>query len=259
MTALFGTAVSAVLVAFSVGTHYLAYRLQVATPGSPPLSALRWVDVNAERNIPTAWSVLLLLSAAWLAATCARGTASGRGWLLVAVTAGWLAADEGLELHERLGPAGRAVAGNALHFAWVVPATCAAAVVGVILLARLRQQPRLVRRRLIAAGAVFLTGAIALETASGLVLQAYGPREGYIVVTAAEEWLEMTGACLLLATLVAVRAARSGSGRTAPKQPAFSVDALVTAHDESGARSTGPSSRTASAAPSALPGARPGT
>ena len=209
-------AVSTVLVATSVATHYLAYRLQVADPGADVIAALSWLDVNAERNVPTAWSTLLLLAAALTAGVLAlRGAAMGRGWSLVSVTAGFLALDESLELHERLTPAGTALVGEVLHFAWVVPGAFAGAVVGTVLLLRLRRQPVLIRRRLVLSGVVYLTGALLLETLSGVVLRYDGPREPYIVVTALEELLEMVGASLLVATVLAVpRRADVDDGRT---------------------------------------------
>jgi hypothetical protein len=90
--------------------------------------ALRWFDVNSERNVPTAWSTLLLLAGAAAAAALAhegrRSSRPGTGWLLVASTAALLALEEWLELHERLGGAGEAVARDALHFAWVCLAPC---------------------------------------------------------------------------------------------------------------------------------------
>ncbi len=132
--------VSALLVIASVAIHYLAYRLQVANPGSAPIAALKWFDVNSERNVPTAWSALLLLACVVVAASLAlRRRDADRGWLLVGATAGYLALDESLELHERLGPIGAAVTGNALHFAWVVPGALAAAIAGALLVVRLRR------------------------------------------------------------------------------------------------------------------------
>ena len=47
---------SAVLVATSVVTHYLAYRLQHANPGAEVFSALEAIDVTSERSVPTPWS-----------------------------------------------------------------------------------------------------------------------------------------------------------------------------------------------------------
>ena len=193
--------VSGVVVAMSLAVTVAAWRLQVAAPGSAPIAALQWFDVNSERNVPTAWSALLLLACAVTAALLAvRG---GAGWLLVAVTSAFLALDESFELHERLGGLGASVADDRLHFAWVVPGAALACVVGLVLLQRLRTQPVEVRRRLVVAGAVYLTGALVLETLSGQVLRGYGAGgKAYTLVTSVEEGLEMAGASLLLAALL---------------------------------------------------------
>lgn len=200
-------AVSALLVALSLAVRVAAYRLQVADPASEPVAALRWFDVNSERNVPTTWSVLLLLAASLLAAGLAlREHRWASAWTMTSLVTALLALDEGLALHERLGVLGSAVAGDLLHFAWVVPGALVAAATGVVLLAAFRRQPRQVRRRLVAAGAVYLTGALVLETLSGVVLRADGDREAYVLVTALEEGLEMGGACLLLGALLLARA-----------------------------------------------------
>jgi hypothetical protein len=214
--------VSAGVVLLSLAVTAAAWRLQVAAPGSAPIAALRWFDVNSERNVPTAWSALLLLASAVTAATLAVRARGGSGWLLVAVTCAFLAVDESFELHERLGGLGATVADDRLYFAWVVPGAALAAVVGLVLLRRLRSQPAEVRRRLVVAGAVYLAGALVLETVSGQVLRAFGAGgRAYTVVTSVEEGLEMAGASLLLAALLAALAQAkpgrnsSSTGRTA--------------------------------------------
>ncbi len=61
---------------------------------------------------------------------------------------------------------------------------------------------------------MYVTGALALETASVLVDHQFGARAVYLVVTGAEEFAEMSGIALLLATLLAVAGlgARSRDG-----------------------------------------------
>lgn len=160
---------SVVVVAISLAVRLLAHRLQVADPGSPPIAALRLFDVNSERNVPTAWSVALLLSAVALAGSLAvvEDRSRAGGWALVTLVSAALALDEWFALHERLGALGAAVADDALHFAWVVPGALVAGVVGLVLLTALRGQPPVVRRRLSVCGLFHLTGALGLETVSG--------------------------------------------------------------------------------------------
>lgn len=198
--------VSGLLVLASVVTLLVAHRLQAADPTTEPIAALRWFDVNSERNVPTAWSALLLLSssvtAALLALRRGRADRARAGWLLVALAAAYLALDESLELHERLNDVGRTFTDDRLHFAWVVPGVVAAAAVGLVLLRQLQTQSAEVRRRLVLAAAVYLGGAVVVESVSGQVLRAFGGGRAYVVVTSVEEGLEMAGAALLLAALL---------------------------------------------------------
>ena len=71
--------VSGVVVLTSLAVTVVAWQLQVAAPGSAPIAALQWFDVNSERNVPTAWSVLLLLSCAVTSALLAVQDRSGSG------------------------------------------------------------------------------------------------------------------------------------------------------------------------------------
>lgn len=90
----------------------------------------------------------------------------------------------------------------------------AAVTVAVVLLTRLRSQPAQVRRRLAVAGVVYLAGALVLESASGLVLRADGARQAYLIVTAIEEFMELAGASLLLATVLSARTGVARTSRT---------------------------------------------
>lgn len=194
-------AVSALLVA--VGLVARLVGLQLLEPDVPAPLALRLLDVNRERNLPTAWSVGLLLAGAWSAARLARQHVRA-WWLLVAVLL-VMAADEGVQVHERADALGRVLAGDALHFAWVVPGALAAGAVGLLLLRGLRTVPVRVRRRLVVAGVPYLSGALLVEALSGTVLDTVGRGVLYALLNAVEEGLEMTGACLLLAALLSAR------------------------------------------------------
>ena len=110
-----------------------------------------------------------------------------------------LSLDEASALHERLGGPTEALLGDAAgRFAWVVPGAVLVAVVGAFFLPFLLRLPAPVRRRVLGGGTAFVLGAVVVETISGVVLEAQGDRAAYLLVTAAEEGLEMTGAIWLL-------------------------------------------------------------
>jgi hypothetical protein len=123
-------------------------------------------------------------------------------WAGLAAVLSLLSLDEVVALHERLGGPAAEVLGDAtgglLHFAWVVPGVVLALVVGLAFARFVARLPPGTRRLVVAAAATYLTGAVALEAAGGIVLEGQGDRAAYLLVTAAEEGLEMAGSVLLL-------------------------------------------------------------
>jgi hypothetical protein len=203
--------VAGLLIALSLATRYGAYRAEVAHPGSARVAGwkaiMRLFDVNSEHNVPSWFSSVLLMGCALVAALLAAlGRRAGRrdagSWAGLAALLSLLSLDEAVSLHERLGGPAAAVLGDstrgALHFAWVVPGLALALVVGLVFVRFVVRLPASTRRLVVAAAGLYVTGAVALEAAGGMVLEAQGHRAGYLLVTAAEEGLEMAGSVLLL-------------------------------------------------------------
>jgi hypothetical protein len=204
--------VAGLLIALSLATRYGAYRAEVARPGSTQVATwktvMRLFDVNSEDNVPSWFSSMLLMGCAVLAALLAAlvRRAGGRDaghWAGLAAVLSLLSLDEVAALHERLGgPTAEVLGGGstrgALHFAWIVPGVVLALVVGLAFLGFVRRLPPGIRRLVVAAAAMYLTAAVGLESLGGIVLDAQGDRALYLLVTAAEEGLEMGGSVLLL-------------------------------------------------------------
>ena len=150
-------------------------------------------DLNSENNVPTWFSValwLLLVAAAVLAA--ALDAERRPGLLGLAAVAALMSLDEAAALHERLNGVGDALS-FAPRFAWVLPGSLLAAGLVLGLARTVLQLPPLARRGLVLGGAVFVLGAIVVETLSGLVLDRAGDGVVYALVTTVEEGLEMAG------------------------------------------------------------------
>lgn len=203
--------VAGLLIALSLATRYGAYRAEVARPGSAQVAAwkaiMRLFDVNSEHNVPSWFSSMLLMGCALVAALLAAlgRHAGGRDagyWAGLAAVLSLMSLDEAVALHERLGGPAAVVLGDttrgALHFAWVVPGVVLALVVGLAFVRFVVRLPPSTRHLVVAAAALYLTGAVALEALGGMVLEAQGHRAMYLLVTAAEEGLEMAGSVLLL-------------------------------------------------------------
>ena len=205
------------LVAASLLARWLAWRRELAQPGIAPPDWVQFLDVNGEANLPTWFSVVLLASTALtalvLGAAHLLGNPRGdRFGLALGVVLLGLSLDELAGIHERLGGLGnRLLAGEYLHFTWVVPGAVVAAVLAVALVRGSTSLPARSRRLILLGFAVYVLGALVLETLSGLVLEEWGDRAGYLLVTAAEEFCEMLGVVVVLGGLVrAVELVRDG-------------------------------------------------
>ncbi|MEM9882782.1 MAG: hypothetical protein AAF800_07685 [Planctomycetota bacterium] len=190
------------------------------------------LSLDLENNIPAWFSSVLLLTAAvgfgWMA--WREGEAGGpdawRYRLMTAVFV-FMSLDESASLHEmamvptreRLG------LGGLLYHAWVVPAAGVLVVLAVVCWPMLRRMSRPLRLGVIAAGAIFVGGAMGVEMVGGWLAESRGDREGwaYFVISGLEETMEMTGVAVLITSL---------AGEMRRSQPVKTAAARVEASPE---------------------------
>lgn len=184
-------------------------------------SLVQLFDVKKEESIPTWYSeVLLLLCSALLAviflAIRREGGRRAGYWLGLSAVFLFLSADEGSSIHEKMGQLGKFILAaigidqsGFLTYAWVVPA----ALVLVLALVYLRfffGLPTKYRLLFLAAGIVYVGGALVLESISAFYVSLYsgqqamtgGQRATVIAITTAEESAEMLGAVLFVYALL---------------------------------------------------------
>ncbi len=177
--------------------------------------------VGNEANLPTWWTVTLLVGAAVLhvqAGGLARrsGARGAAAWWVLASLLALLALDELTALHERLDVWGVALTDAGFAFPWLVlGAPVAIAIIAVALVAG-RHLPR--RSTLLSLGGIGLlfVSAVGLEAVGGLLLgDQQGEYQGeslpYTLLMHLEEFGEMAGAALAVCgPLAALRIRRSG-------------------------------------------------
>lgn len=167
-------------------------------------------NVNYENNVPTFFSTFLLVSCAAVLAVIANQPAvaarEAAYWRWLCFIFLFLAVDEDASLHELLiDPIQRHVPlDGPLYFAWVIPYSLAVLVVGLLFLKFVLRLPARTRRLVIAAGGLYLAGALGFELIAGSYLTAYGESEElrYSLLVAGEEFLEMSGIILFLYALL---------------------------------------------------------
>lgn len=166
----------------------------------------RFFYVDFEGNLPTWFSSMLLAACAAVAAAVALAErAGGRplwpDWTLLAGGLLAMSCDEAASLHELLVSPMRALVDDTrwLRYPLIVPG-------GVLVIAAVALQNRFLRalpadsrRLLVVAGAVFVIGALGLETVGGWYDPVvHGDSATYVALASAEEACEMAGACQAL-------------------------------------------------------------
>lgn len=197
--------VIAVLTALSVAEQYVIHVV-----GRDDLEDfLITFDLDAESNLPT-WfaSMSLLACAVLLGRIAARARATGARfaghWRALAGIFAVLSLDEVARLHEHLG---RLQAlwdtHGPFYFAWVIPGATAVLVLAAVFARFLGQLPGATRARFIAAGAVFVTGALVVEAIGGWRAETMGMNNmTHSLIATVEEVLEMAGVAMFLVALL---------------------------------------------------------
>ncbi len=166
--------------------------------------------VDREGNVPSWYSSLALLLCACLLGLIARdeherGGGHTRRWTGLAAIFVLLALDEAVSLHElTISPLRTALgATGLLYWSWIVVGAAFALAVLVAYVPLLRALPRQTAVRFVAAGAVFVGGAIGMEALGGPHMEQHGTTTPLAAVfVTAEETLEMLGVVLFARALL---------------------------------------------------------
>lgn len=192
-------ATAALLLGASIAGQIATYNTEDSRIGA----VARLFYIDGEKNLPTGFSVLVILLAAQLMmvlgalARVERSRWAGH-WVVLGLGMFCMAVDEALILHERLIPQVRVLLGQerlgALYFAWVIPASGLVLVLGVLFLRFLMNLAARTRARLLLAGAIYLGGAIGMELVGGHYAEVHGTGNlRYAMLATVEEGLEMAG------------------------------------------------------------------
>ena len=169
-------------------------------------------DVNQERNIPTFFSVLLLLGAALLLAVITRLKQNHRAphvskWATLTVGFVFMAFDEAFQVHEYLvAPVTKLLGDGHLgvfYFAWVIPGIALVFALGIFFLKFLLYLPPLTRMRFLIAGTIYVGGAIGFELIGGRYFELHRQLTlTYSMMATIEETLEMVGVIVFIWALL---------------------------------------------------------
>jgi hypothetical protein len=203
----------------SVALTVLSLGFVLADPAHPLLRDVRlYVDVLVEHNLPTWWSVALLVTAAlahfatFVAARNA-GAPEAAFWLVTAGVLAVLSLDDQSQLHERSEELGRLVVTETgdFPFYWLIPGAIAGlgvAAAVVSLAVRVHARARVL---LIGGIVLMLAAGLGLEVVQGLFMAAGNEGIGFVAGYHVEELAEDVGVILLIGAAAAMtRISRGG-------------------------------------------------
>jgi hypothetical protein len=201
-------AMSFLLVLLSIGGQFSKFMLgHTFLKGFAPL-----FYVDMEHNIPTYFSVLLILLAAFLLMVIAilngkRRIAHVSKWMILSFGFLIMAFDEAFQVHERLNiPVGTLLGDGSLgvfYFPWVIPGIALVFVLGLFFLRFLLHLPAPTRFRFLMAAALYIGGAIGVELIGSRHAELHGYENWtYSMIATIEESLEMAGLIVFIQALL---------------------------------------------------------
>jgi cellulose synthase/poly-beta-1,6-N-acetylglucosamine synthase-like glycosyltransferase len=174
------------------------------------LAPLFYLDM--EHNIPTYFSVLLILIAALLLAVIAKNAEKqrlphGSKWAMLSFGFLFMALDEAFQFHEQLNiPVGKLLGDGSLgffYFPWTIPGITLVIILGLVFMKFLLHLPAKTRLRFLIAATIYLGGAIGVELFGSQHAELYGYENlTYSMIATLEESLEMTGLIVFIWALM---------------------------------------------------------
>jgi hypothetical protein len=182
---------------------------------------LRLFDLSLEMNIPTFFTILLLISASLLLAVITVLNYKEKNpdvskWIMLSLGFLFMAYDEGFQVHEDLVGVVRPLLGDGnlgyFYYAWVVPGMALVLVLGLFFLRFLFRLPVATRQLFILAAIIYLSGCIGFELIGGRYDELYGfgrydalygyESLTYNMISTVEESLEMAGLIFFIYALL---------------------------------------------------------
>ena len=200
--------IDSLLVAASVAGQVMKYIFSYPTA----YGMVDLFNVNSEQNIPTLFSVLLLMSCSVLLSLIFylhRKQEAGLKMYWATLAAGfvYMAIDEFTQLHESVGSLFIPLIGDHSHgflyFSWVIPAMALIIFLAIFYASFLFKLPKTTRNNFIIAGIIYLTGLLGIEMLGGYYYELHaGENLTYSLITTLEESLEMLGLILFIRALL---------------------------------------------------------
>lgn len=166
-------------------------------------------DASSEANIPTYFSSLILFIAAAILyvifKTAPKGVGVRKYWWLLMIIFAWLSIDETASIHEQFGKIGKSFhfQSGYLYYSWFLPYLLFAIIAFFFFFKFLFKLPYTTRVLFIVSGIVYTGAAICFELFEGNIAVKFGSNTlNELLLSAAEEFLEMAGVIIFIYALL---------------------------------------------------------
>ncbi|MEW1959054.1 hypothetical protein [Kineococcus sp. NPDC059986] len=203
-----------VIVVLSAASYaFLLLTVGFGVDSGAVVAARKFVDVNAETNLPSWFSAVLLTVTGLVTFEVGRRAfVEGRRWrwhwMVLGAGFCYLSLDELVGLHEKLVDPMTAVVGDAgvFKYAWVAAALPAVVLVALFYARFLLALPRRTAALALLAGVLYVGGSVGLEMVANALSDIGFSEQGLALGTlqAVEEACEMVGPALFLAVVAGV-------------------------------------------------------
>lgn len=222
--ALLLAAVAALLALAGVAVHLVIHEV-IGDPSSDVSRALLRFDLGHEPSVPAWFSAsVLLLNGLWLLVIARAEALKARPmslhWAVLGAVFVGLSLDEAALFHELIDTllARQLGTDGVLTFPWVIAGLSFVALIALAYLRFLLALPRRFAALFVGAGALFVGGAVGMEMASALAIDAYGSTSlAHLATQTVEESLEMAGSILFFYALSLYWSDRHGDVSIRPR------------------------------------------
>lgn len=197
------------LLSIAVVLAILSLGVKLLHPGAGGLARL--VDLDSEASFPNWYSALGLAVSSFLLSAVARVLSRLNRreflahWIFLSATFALLSSEEIVGIHEAAGAVLRRYGHftGYLRFAWVIPAGAVVFLFGLAYLRFLAALPDRRRNQFVAAGAIYVLGALGLEMIGAKLFELYSRNStAYALCYHLEEFSELCGIALFNAALI---------------------------------------------------------
>jgi hypothetical protein len=188
-----------------VVVHFLTFipKYTLGNNGNDTVAKLLLMfNLDEERNIPTFFSTVLILSCSLLlfiiAALQGKNGKNRKLWLGLALVFLFLSFDEAFALHERLTKPLRSIlhTSGIFYFAWMIPYALLVGIMTVCYAPFLLKLPKHPRNLMFIAGILYISGALGMEMLGGWYWSKGQRALIFDLIATCEEVLEMAGMIL---------------------------------------------------------------